>query len=87
LFGQEVTGRRAVRGDAEGPSLVRSRDEADEGLGPGVVHRREADLVEQDQIRLQYAFEHTADQVVGQSPIEGLDEFDAEVAAPGSPLR
>src|SRR5487761_2732127 len=37
-----------VRRDAESPVLVGGGDETKEQLGPGVVHRREADLINQD---------------------------------------
>ena len=66
-----------VRGDTEGSTLVGGGDEAEEELGAGVIHRGEADLVDQDEVGLQDPLEDTADRVVGQAPIEGLDEFDA----------
>ena len=42
---------RPVRADAERPALVGGGDEAEEQLGAGVVHRGEADLVDQDRGR------------------------------------
>ena len=36
-----------VRGDTEGSTLVGGSDEAEEELGPGVIHRSEADFVDQ----------------------------------------
>ena len=52
VLGQEASPvlEGPVRGDAEGPALVGGGDEAEEELGAGVVHRREADLVDQDQV-------------------------------------
>ena len=48
---------------------------------PGVVHRRKADFVDEDQVRAQYLVDHLADGVVRQSRVEGLDErWCAEVA-------
>ena len=39
-----------VRADAEGAALVGGGDEAEEQLGAGVVQRREADLVDHDEV-------------------------------------
>ena len=88
VLGQEASPvlERPVRADAEGPALVGGGDEAEEQLGPGVVHRSEADLVDQDQVGLEDLLEHPADRVVGQAPIEGLDQLGgAEVADPLDP--
>jgi hypothetical protein len=55
-----------VRADAEGPALIGGGHESEEELGAGVVHRGEADLVDQDQVGFEDLLEDPADRVVGQ---------------------
>ena len=54
VFGEEAAPvlERPVRSDAEGPSFVGGGHDAEEQLGAGVVHRGEADLVDQDEVGL-----------------------------------
>ena len=85
VIGQEASPvlERPVRGDTEGAAFVGGGDKAEEELGAGVIHRGEADLVDQDEVGFQYLLEDPADRVVGQAPIKGLDQLDrVEVADP-----
>ena len=61
--------------DAEGSAFVGGGDEAEEQLGAVVVERREADLVDQHEIRPQDVFDDPADGVVGKPAVERLDEL------------
>lgn len=63
-----------MRGDGQGPSFVGGRDEAEQELGAGVVQRGEAHLVDYEEIVAQQRVDGLADGVVGQSPVQGLDE-------------
>jgi hypothetical protein len=60
-----------MRGDGQGPSFVGGRDEAEMELGAGVVQRVEAHFVK---IVAQQRIDGLADGVVGQSPVQGLDQ-------------
>ncbi len=85
VLGEEVTPvlERPGRADAQRASLIGCGDDAKEELGAVVVHRGEADLVDQDQVGFEDLFDHLADGVVGQSAIEVLDEVGSrEVAHP-----
>ena len=85
LLGQESTPlvEGPVAGDPERHPLVGGCDEPEEELGTGVVHRGEADLVDHDEIRAQDLLDHLANRVVGEAPVEALDEFGGgEVADP-----
>ena len=77
VFGEEpaplVEG--PVAGDPERHPLVGGGDEPEEELGTGVVERGEADLVDDDEVGPEQLFDHLADRVVGETPVEGLDEL------------
>jgi hypothetical protein len=54
-------------------------------LGSGVVQRGEPKLVDDDQLVAEQGVNDASDAVVGQSPVEGLDEFGGgQVADPVS---
>src|SRR5581483_12245277 len=62
---------------------VGCRDDSEEQLGAGVVHRGEADLVDQDEVGLQDLLDHPSDAVVGETAIEDLDKLGGgEIAHP-----
>ncbi len=77
VFGQEPTPglEGPVGSDAEGSAFVGCGDEPEEELCAGVVQRREAEFVDQDDVVAKQVVDDLADGVVGQSPVEGLDEF------------
>ena len=64
-----------MAGDAEGAAFVGGGDEPEQQLGAGVVERGEADFVDQDQVVAEQVLDDAADGVVGQGPVEGLDEL------------
>ena len=61
--------------DAEGSSFVGGGNEPEEQLGAVVVERGEADLVDEDEVGFEDCLDDAADGVVGESAVEGLDEF------------
>jgi hypothetical protein len=66
-------------------SFVGAGDEPEEQSGVVVVERREADLVDEDEVCLEDGFDDAADGVVGEAAVEGLDEFGGgEVADPSA---
>ena len=72
---------RPVRRDPETAPFVGRRDEAEQQLGAVIIERREAKLVDDDEIEAQQRIDDLADGVVGESTIEGLDQLrSAEVA-------
>ena len=74
-----------VDGDAEGAAFVGGGDEPEQQLGAGVVQRREAEFVDDDQVVAQQGVDDLADGVVGQAAVEGLDQVGGgEVADPVS---
>ena len=76
VFGQESSPlvEGPVRADAEGAALVGGGDEPEQQLGAGVVERGEAHLVDDDQVGAEQVLDDAADGVVGQPPVEGLDQ-------------
>jgi hypothetical protein len=77
VFGEEPAPffEGPVGSDAEGASFVGGGDEAEEELGGVVVEGREADLVDEDEVGAQDGLDDSADGVVGEAAVEGLDEF------------
>jgi len=63
-----------VRGDGQGPAFVGGCDKAEQELGAGVVQRSEAHFIDYEQVVAQQGVDGLADRVVGQSPVEGLDQ-------------
>jgi hypothetical protein len=89
VLGKELSPvlERPVRTDAERLVLIRGGHDAEEELGAGVVHGREANFVDQDEVGLHDLLDDPADRVVGEPAVEGLDEIGgAEVAHPLSLL-
>ena len=87
VFGQEPAPlfERPVGADGQRPSFVGCGDEAEQQLGAGVVQRREPDLINYHQIVAQQGVDDPADGVVGQAPVQRLDQIGGgEVAAPGA---
>ena len=50
-------------------------DEPEQRLGAGVVEGGEAEFVADDLVVAEQAVDHLADGVVGQCPVEGLDQL------------
>ena len=63
-----------VGSDPEGAAFVGGGDEPEQQLGTGVVERGEAEFVDDDQVVAEQVLDDAADGVVGQGPVEGLDE-------------
>ena len=63
-----------VAGDAEGSAFVGGRDHAEQQLRAGVVQRREADFVDEDQVVAEQGVDHFPDAVVGQAAVEGVGQ-------------
>jgi hypothetical protein len=76
-----------VAGDAQGAAFVGGRDDAEQQLGAGVVQRREADFVDQDEVVAEQGVDDPADAVVGQAAVEGLGEVGGGVVADFVPGR
>src|SRR3954464_12256668 len=76
VFGQEAAPgfERPVRADAQGAAFVGGGDESEQQLGAGVVERGEAEFVADDQVVAQQGVDDPSDGVVGQGPVEGLDQ-------------
>ena len=69
--------------DTEAAALAGGDDEAEEELGPDVVERREAEVVDDDEVRPQEPLDEAADAVVRETPVERLGEgCSGEVADP-----
>ena len=66
-----------VRADAQGAAFVGGGDEPEQRLGSGVVERGEPDLVHDDRVSTQEVLDDAADGVVGQAPVERLDQVAA----------
>ena len=67
----------------EAAPLVGGGHEAEEQLGPDIVERCEAEVVDDDEVVAQEALDDPAHGVVGETPVEGLDEGrGGEVADP-----
>ena len=64
-----------MRGDRQRAAFLGGRDESEQQLGAGVVQRREPDLVQDQQVVAEQGVDDPADRVVGQAPVEGLDEI------------
>src|SRR6202035_2097136 len=64
-----------VAGDAQGAAFVGSCDDAEQQLRGGVIQRREADFVDNDQVVAEQGVDDPADAVVGQAAVEGLGEL------------
>jgi hypothetical protein len=64
-----------VRADPEGAALVGGGDEPEQQLGAGVVEWRESHFIDYDQVVTEQVLDDAADGVVGQAPVEGLDEL------------
>ena len=60
--------------EAEAAAFVGGGDEAEQQLGSGVVQRCEPEFVEDDQVVAEEGVDDVADGVVGQPPVEGVDE-------------
>ena len=85
VFGQESSPgfEGPVGSEAEGSAFVAGGDEPEQELGSGVVQRREAEFIDQDQVVAEQAVDEFPDGVVGESAVEGFDEFGGgEVADP-----
>jgi len=63
-----------MRADAEAAAFVGSCDEPEQQLGGGVVQRCEPEFVADDQVVAEEGVDDFADGVVGQPPVEGVDE-------------
>ena len=63
-----------VRGDGQGPAFVGGCDEAEQQLGAGVVQWCEADFIKNDEVVAEQRVDGLTDGVVGQDPVEGLDQ-------------
>jgi hypothetical protein len=76
VFGQEPAPglERPVRADPDGAAFVGGGDESEQELSAGVVQRGEAEFVADDQVVAQQRVDGPADGVVGQGPVEGLDQ-------------
>ena len=76
VFGQEPSPgfERPVGADAEAAAFVGGGDEPEQDLGGGVVQRREAEFVADDQIVAQQGVDDFADAVVGEPAVEGVDQ-------------
>ena len=73
--------------DAQGATLVGGGHEAEEQLGADVVEARSA-LVDDDEVVAQEALDDAAHGVVGEAPIEGLDQIGrGQVAHPRAGLH
>src|SRR5690348_8230023 len=70
-----------VAGDAERAALVGGGDHTEQQLGAGVVQRREAYFVDDDQVVAQQRADDLADGVVGQAAVEGLGQVGGGVVA------
>jgi cytochrome P450 len=74
---------RPVAADPEGAAFVGGGDEPEQQLCSGVIQWREPELVADDQVVAQMVVDDPADGVVGQGPVEGLDQISGgEVADP-----
>jgi hypothetical protein len=77
VFGQEpaplVEG--PVRSDAECAAFVGGGDEAEQQLRAGVIQRSEADFVDDHEVGAEHGVDYSADGVVGQAAVEGVDEL------------
>jgi site-specific DNA recombinase len=77
VFGQESAPRLEgpVGADAQSAAFIGGCDESEQQLCSGVVQGRESQFVADDQVVAQQGIDHLADAVVGQGPVEGLDEL------------
>lgn len=66
---------RPVGPNTERPPFIGGSDQAEKQLSTGRVHRGEPDLVDEDEVGPQDLGDHLAHRVVGDGPIEGLDQF------------
>jgi len=66
---------RPVGSDTQGALFVGGGDEPEQQLGAGVIEWREAQLIDDDQVVAEQVLDDAADGVVGQAPVEGLDEL------------
>ena len=72
-----------VAGDAQGAAFVGGGDEPEQLLRAGVVQGCEPDLVADDQVVAEQGVDDPSAAVVGQAPVEGLDQLGGgEVADP-----
>jgi hypothetical protein len=65
---------RPVARDAERSSFIGRGHEPEQELGPDIVERREAELVDDHEVGPQQTLDQPADAVVGQTAIERLHE-------------
>ena len=73
-----AAGRRASASRCPGRGVVvGGGDEPEQRLGSGVVERGEPDLVHDDRVSTQEVLDDAADGVVGQAPVERLDQVAA----------
>ena len=71
---------------AQAAALVGRRDEAEQELGPGIVERCEAEVVDDDEVGPQQALDEPPDAVVGEPPVERLGERGRGEVADPEPL-